>query len=252
MIGALVTAEHVATVTGGGTVAAVLAIGAVARRGPVARSLEPSSVETDDTTPRRISRTGVAAVMVVLAAAVALLGPVVAAVGGLSVVGAGHRRGRSKTRQRELAVETTFPDAVELLVLCLHAGRSPIQAVRELAMRGPPPVRPGFAAVVGQLERGAGLADALSALPATLGPCAREVAAAIAAADREGLALAPVLDRLAADARTARRRLGDAAARRLPVRLSFPLVACTLPAFVLLALAPALLGALSTLRGNAP
>ena len=68
----------------------------------------------------------------------------------------------------------------------------------------------------------------------------------------QGLALAPVLDRLAHDARAARRRQGESAARKLPVRLSFPLVACTLPAFVLLALAPALLGALSTLRGSAP
>ena len=52
--------------------------------------------------------------------------------------------------------------------------------------------------------------------------------------------------------RAARRRLGEAAARRLPVRLTFPLVTCTLPAFVLLAIAPAVLGALSTLRATAP
>ena len=74
----------------------------------------------------------------------------------------------------------------------------------------------------------------------------------IATADRDGLPLAPALDRLAADARTTRRRLGEAAARRLPVRLIFPLVTCTLPSFVLLAIAPAVLGALSTLRGRAP
>ena len=80
----------------------------------------------------------------------------------------------------------------------------------------------------------------------------RDVARAIAGADRDGLPLAPVLDRLAADARTARRRLGEIAARRLPVRLTFPLVTCTLPSFVLLAIAPAVIGALSTLRDNAP
>ncbi len=59
----------------------------------------------------------------------------------------------------------------------------------------------------------------------------------------------PALDRLAADARTARRRIGEAAARRLPVRLTASLVTCTLPSFVLLAIKPAVLGALSTLRG---
>ena len=88
--------------------------------------------------------------------------------------------------------------------------------------------------------------------PRRVGAPGRELAAAIATADRDGLPLAPVLDRLAADARAARRRSGEAAARRLPVQLSFPLVVCTLPSFVLLAIAPAVLGALSTLRGRAP
>ena len=45
---------------------------------------------------------------------------------------------------------------------------------------------------------------------------------------------------------------GRGGARRLPVRLSFPLVVCTLPSFVLLAIAPAVLGALSTLQGTTP
>jgi tight adherence protein C len=80
----------------------------------------------------------------------------------------------------------------------------------------------------------------------------RDVAHAIAAADRDGLPLAPLLDRLAGDARAARRRHGEAEARRLPVRLTFPLVVCTLPSFVLLAIAPAVLGALSTLRVTGP
>ena len=75
---------------------------------------------------------------------------------------------------------------------------------------------------------------------------------ALGTAVRDGLPLAPVLDRLTDEANAERRRAGEAAARRLPVRLSFPLVACTLPSFVLLAIAPAVLGALSTVRGVAP
>ena len=74
----------------------------------------------------------------------------------------------------------------------------------------------------------------------------------MSAAVRDGLPLPPVLDRLTDEATTSRRRQGEAAARRLPVRLSFPLVVCTLPSFVLLAIAPAVLGALSTLRGTTP
>ena len=47
-----------------------------------------------------------------------------------------------------------------------------------------------------------------------------------------------VLSRLADDARRQRRHDLEAAVRRLPVRLSFPLVCCSLPAFVLLTVVP--------------
>ena len=70
----------------------------------------------------------------------------------------------------------------------------------------------------------------------------------LGAADRYGLPLAPALDRLAAEARLARRQQAEAAARELPVRLAAPLVLCTLPSFVLLASVPLLIGTVSSLR----
>ena len=69
----------------------------------------------------------------------------------------------------------------------------------------------------------------------------------LAAADRDGLPLAPVLERLSVESRAQRRRDADARARQLPVRLAFPLVLCSLPAFVLLAVTPMLIAALSAL-----
>ncbi|CAB4576271.1 unannotated protein [freshwater metagenome] len=71
---------------------------------------------------------------------------------------------------------------------------------------------------------------------------------AVAAAERWGLPLAPTVDRIADDARLHRRRLAEAEARRLPVRLAVPLVCCTLPSFVCIAIGPLLVGALSSLR----
>jgi tight adherence protein C len=232
------------------TVATIILIALAARpspaRKPPARARPPA--------PARRSRRPVVVVLAATfgAASVVVVGPVpaiAAAVAGVVVV-VGRRRRQLAARRR--AVEAALPDAIELLVLCVHAGRSPAQAVVELARRAPTPLGDGFAAVERQLHRGRGLADALADLPKLVGPGARELASSIAMADREGLPLAPVLDRLAAEARAERRRLGEAAARRLPVRLSFPLVVCTLPSFVLLAIAPAVLGAISTLRGSVP
>jgi tight adherence protein C len=84
-----------------------------------------------------------------------------------------------------------------------------------------------------------------------IGPSAGALVDAIAGAERYGLPLAPVLERLADDARAARRRIGEADARRLPFKLSFPLVVCTLPSFVLLAIAPSVLAAISSLGDSA-
>jgi tight adherence protein C len=112
----------------------------------------------------------------------------------------------------------------------------------------PEAARPAFAAVGQRVATGERFADALGVLPALLGPRAHALADAFAAADRDGLPLAPVLVRLASEARHDRRRRADARARQLPVRLAFPLVLCTLPSFVLLAVAPLLLAALHTIR----
>ena len=156
-----------------------------------------------------------------------------------------------RRRRDRRAVDRVWPDAIELLVHALEAGLTPRQAIGHLVGRAPEPVRPAFAAVVHRSERGQPFADALRALPDVLGTRASAIADLIGTSERYGLPLAPVLEQLARDARDARRRLDQAAARKLPVRLSFPLVTCTLPSFVLLAIAPAVIAALSSLGARA-
>jgi Flp pilus assembly protein TadB len=239
----------IAAIAGALAMAALLTLGAIARPRP--RRRPPALADRPHHAPRR--RT-----IVVLAVAFAV-GASVAAVGVVPLLATAAvwwlvrvRRKRSTARGTQRSIEAALPDAVELLVLCVRAGCSPTQAVVELVARAPPPLRPVFATVELRLHRGQGLADAVGALADHAGPAGREVARAIAVAERDGLPMAPVLDRLATESRATRRRLGEAAARRLPVRLTFPLVTCTLPSFVLLAIAPAVLGALSTLRAHAP
>jgi tight adherence protein C len=153
-------------------------------------------------------------------------------------------------RRRRAEIERAFPDAVDLLVLSVRAGLTPFQAVCELA-GSDDAVGTAFAEVVRRTERGQPFADALAALPERLGDAAGPVADTIATSERHGLALGPALDQLTAETRSTRRRLDQADARKLPVRLSFPLVTCTLPSFVLLAIAPAVIAALSSLGGPA-
>ena len=154
-------------------------------------------------------------------------------------------------RERRRAL-SALPDTIELVIVGVRAGWSPARAIELAAARAAPELRTAFDEVLHRMRRGQRLADALDALPESLGPAAAGFADSLASADRYGLPIGPVLDRLADDVRDDRRRLAERDARTLPVKLSFPLVVCTLPSFVLLAIVPAVLGAISTLRASAP
>lgn len=213
------------------------------------------------TSGRRLRRSRLTAMVVrpviAIATVVALTSAVVAgplfAIVLAGCAGVGHLARRRAARRRvQREIEASVPDAVELLVLTVHAGLSPAQAIDAARHHGPPAARAAFAEVHHRIHRGQRLGDALAALPEALGPGALAVAESIAAADRYGVPLATALDRIAHEARATRRRIAEASARTLPVRLTFPLVVCTLPSFVLLAIVPAVMGTLSSLRGTTP
>ena len=141
-----------------------------------------------------------------------------------------------------------MPDLLDLLVVGLSAGLPVHLALEASRSAAPHIVRPAVDATLRRLERGDRRTDALDALVEHLGTRALALVGAIAASWRDGLPLAPTIDRLADDARAHRRRLAEADARRVPVRLSVPLVCCTLPSFVCLSIGPLVIGALSSLR----
>jgi tight adherence protein C len=167
---------------------------------------------------------------------------------GAAVVGGRILTARRQRLATERRIRNHLPEAIELLVLLLQSGSTPTAALRELTDVVHPVLRPACAGVIHRLDRGQRLADALGELPRHLGVGARPLVDTIATADRYGLELAPVLDSLAAEARAARRRLADADARTLSVKLSFPLVTCILPAFMTTSIIPALAGSVLALR----
>jgi tight adherence protein C len=193
---------------------------------------------------RIIGATSVATLSIVL------FGPLPTAALGICLWGRRRMTRLLSSRRARRQRERDLPDTIELLVLTVQAGLTPRQAIGDLESIAPHSLRSAFGAVCHRLDRGEPLADALGGLREELDVAADPLIDAIAGAERHGLPLAPVLERLADEARASRRRLGEADARRLPVLLSFPLVVCTLPSFVLLAIAPSVLAAISSLGAS--
>jgi tight adherence protein C len=183
----------------------------------------------------------------VLAGSAVVFGPLIA-LGVAIAIGCRPRIQRIRTAQAvRREIDATLPDAVEMLILVVQSGMTPHQAVEMLAERAPLPIRPAFAEVRHRVTRGAPLADALGALPELLGAGANVVSDTLAMAERHGTPIGPALEQLSLDVRERRQRRAEAEARQLPIRMSFPLVACTLPSFVLVAIVPAVLAAMTSL-----
>jgi len=155
---------------------------------------------------------------------------------------------RRRDRARLLSVAADLPEVVDLLVMAIGAGLTVPLAVAAVARRSPGRVATELGRASEEAGLGRRLADALDDIPSRAGESVRPLVAALVASERYGAPLAAGLDRLAAEVRRDRRRRAEEAARKVPVKLLFPLVTCTLPAFGLLTVAPLIAGAMRSLH----
>jgi tight adherence protein C len=223
----------------------VLGIAVAAR--PRARRLPDAAVPTDAVRAQRRPIAPAVGVLTALICAV-LVSPLVGVVVGGGAVAWPRVRARRAGRLARDVVLQELPDLVDLVWLATASGLTVPLALAAVARRAPPRTGAATAAVLREVAAGARTSDALALLPELLGDDVRPLARALVSADRDGTPLAPALERLAVDLRQQRRRRAEEAARRVPVKLLFPLVACVLPAFALLTVAPLLVGAFRSLR----
>lgn len=180
----------------------------------------------------------------VVAVVVLPLAPLVAAAVWAAPALARRRAERARTAQ----VLRDLPEIVDLVHLAVGAGLTVPLAVAAVAARAHGPLADELRRAMDEVAMGSRLADALGEVPGRAGEATRPLVAALVESDRYGAPLAEALARLAGDVRADRRRRAEEAARRVPVKLLFPLVSCVLPAFGLLTLAPLLAGAFTALR----
>ena len=157
-----------------------------------------------------------------------------------------HRRAGRPDLDREV------PDHVDLVVAGLRAGLSPEQSFRLAVHHSRGRLKSTLSTVLEAIENGSRFPDALRALRGRAGPDLDALAQLLATGDRLGLPLERHAMLLADEARHRRRRSVDAEARELPVRLTVPVVACILPAFVIVVIVPLIVGTLARLSTFSP
>ena len=151
----------------------------------------------------------------------------------------------ARRRRLKLRMAEQVPHLLDLLRLCLDAGLSSRSAISRLATLVPDPLGAWCRSVSTRSDRGAPLRDALVAATGKGHPM-ELVARTLASSETSGVAVGPAVEELSAHARAAVGRLSMERVRRLPVQMLLPLVFCTLPAFILVAVVPM---AVTQLRG---
>lgn len=154
---------------------------------------------------------------------------------------------RRDTHAHQAAVIGDLPEVTDFLLVAVQAGLTVQGAIGAAATWLPGPVPAAFARMVTRVELGAPLADELAGLPDDLGEAVRPLVRVLTASVRYGTPTVAALARVADAVRVDRRRHAEASARRVPVKLLFPLVTCILPAFALLTVVPVLAGSLLSL-----
>jgi tight adherence protein C len=152
---------------------------------------------------------------------------------------------------RQVKLEGEFPDALDLMVVCVEAGLSLdaafVRVGREIE-ESHPNISGEFARVSEQLRAGRARPDALRAMADRTGVEAiRSFVTLLIQTEMLGASIAQTLRTFSSEMRQTRFIKAEEKAMRIPVLMTIPLVSCILPVIVTALLLPAILGVIRVL-----
>ena len=150
---------------------------------------------------------------------------------------------RAKADRRQRQIVNGFPDALDLMLVCVEAGLGLEAAFTRVGMEitiSHPLLAEQYGAVVLELRAGRSREDALRRMADRAGVDEiHAFATLLIQSTKLGSSLAQTLRVYAAEMREKRRMRAEEKAHRLPVLLSTPLVACMLPVMIGVLMLPA-------------
>ncbi len=153
-----------------------------------------------------------------------------------------------QVRSRKTSIQRTMPDALDMLTICVDAGAGLDAAMLTISRKWTNAIAREFGRVVAEIGIGKTRREALLAMANTIDlPEMTSFVAVLLQADQFGLSIATVLHTQSEQLRQRRWQRAEEAARKIPIKLLFPLVFLILPALFAVAIGPAVPVLLQTL-----
>ena len=137
---------------------------------------------------------------------------------------------------------------IDAFAVSLRAGLTISQSFERVADLAPASIRTQCQDVARSLHHGMSLGEAITPLRTSFGPRSAVFLDMVLSADSDGLPLVNLIDRLSEEARRQRQRDTDIRIRQVPAKLTFPLVFCILPSFIVLTMFPIVSSSFSSLQ----
>jgi tight adherence protein C len=152
---------------------------------------------------------------------------------------------RAKADRRQQALINAFPDALDLMLVCVEAGLGLEASFSRVGMEmtaSHPLLAEQFGSVVLELRAGRSHEDALRRMADRSGvDDIRAFCTLLIQSTKLGSSIAQTLRTYASEMREKRRMRAEEKAHRLPVLISIPLVACMLPTMIGVLMLPAVI-----------
>lgn len=157
-----------------------------------------------------------------------------------------------KEKERMIELTNGFPDALDLLVACTEAGmglNAALQRVGDQLVYSHPAVAHQFNLVNYEIRGGVDRMTALKNMTERTGlDSVRSLVGVLGQTMRYGTSVADTLRVFAEDLRDKRMQAAEEQAAKLGTKMIFPLIFCLFPSFFLVAIGPAIVGALAAFK----
>jgi len=141
--------------------------------------------------------------------------------------------------RRQQQIRRQLPDALDLLTLSVEAGLGFDAAMAQVAAVMPGALAREFARMLTEMQMGQRRADAMRAMAKRTNVTElRTIMTSLVQAGELGIPIANVLREQSREMRVRRRQRAEEQARKLPVKVIFPLVLCLFPVLFIIVIGP--------------